>query len=273
MKENNISVISKKLHEIEEIRSLVNISSKSEVVYKYVFGVTDFEKIDLYIKVFTNENYIVISKLNNYFVNEYEVISYKFINNTKNIIELTFVNNNNIFEYLSGNEKNMIVFDKDRVFKDLSEQKSNSNWIMPKEDEFIEEIIQFLFNLSEIALCYKKKNYIKVSLLKNDLLDNLIYMLNCYISLKYNNHVIVNQYGNGLRDYLEEQKFNEFEYIVLESSRDDIWTIIFKSAQLYRTIGLYISEKLKYTYPKREDVKIMNILREIYKEEQWKKGF
>ncbi|MFM1541173.1 aminoglycoside 6-adenylyltransferase, partial [Helcococcus ovis] len=65
-----------------------------------------------------------------------------------------------------------------------------------------------------------------------------------------------------------EQKFNEFEYIVLESSRDDIWTIIFKSAQLYRTIGLYISEKLKYTYPKREDVKIMNILREIYKEEQ-----
>ncbi|MFM1539515.1 aminoglycoside 6-adenylyltransferase, partial [Helcococcus bovis] len=188
--------------------------------------------------------------------------------NTKNIVELFFINNEAIFSYISNNEKNVIIFDKDRILKDLSKEEVNSNWILPKEDEFIEEIIDFLFNLSEIAINYKNKNYIKASLLKNDLIDNLIYMLNCYISLKYNNHVIVDQYANRLRDYLGEDEFNEFEYIVSESARNDIWTIIFKAAQLYRTIGLYISEKLKYTYPKREDVRILNILREIYKEEE-----
>ena len=271
MNKPNISEIKNKIYEIEDIRTLVDITRQDDIIDQLVFGINNFENIDVYIKSFINSENILLSKLRNFYIDEYEVISYKYIDIDKNYFNLYFVSNENIFNYIFNNENKTIIFDKDRVLKDLSDNKVNSKWIMPKEDEFIEEIIQFLFNLSEIAINHKNKNYIKASLLKNDLVDNLIYMLNCYISLRYNNHVIVDQYANELRNHLDNEQFKEFEYIVSESAKNDIWTIIFKAAQLYRSVALYISEKMNYSYPKKEDVKILSILRQLYKEEQWKK--
>ena len=173
--------------------------------------------------------------------------------------------NENLKSYLTNYKKFDILIDKDNIFSDY--QVANiieNNWLVPNKDDFIEECVDFYLELVELALNYQESNTIGANMLKQSIIDKLIFMINSYMAIKYKNGVRLNQNAINYKTYLDREYYDQFQFILLSDGQENIWTIIFKSAQLFRSVALEVAREMEYSYPKKEDVKTMESLRNIY---------
>ncbi|MDY3052781.1 MAG: aminoglycoside 6-adenylyltransferase [Ndongobacter sp.] len=72
--------------------------------------------------------------------------------------------------------------------------------------------------------------------------------------------------GKNLKAYLDASCYEHFLNAFAFSKMDSIWNSLFQSCVLFRKMGLLVGEKCGYEYPKRADVEILQMLRQIWEE-------
>lgn len=261
------------------IKSIIYITENENqtITKKYlhtiVFGLEDYSKVKSVIKHFIGDSKVILSKISEEIFINVKYTNYEVLFEDANLYQLIFLENKDIKEYITLYKKIIVLLDREDELSDKKNSKFDSNWTMPNKDVFIEECIDFYIELVQVALNFEENNISKAYILKNSILDRLVYIINSHLSLKYKNGIKVNQYGHNFSVYLEKEYYEEFIHILLSNGEKDLWTSIFKSAQLYRSIALHIAEVEGFIYPKKEDVQTMGVLRNLYnKERKWKKG-
>lgn len=275
MSYNYVSNIKDDLLSQENLRSLVYISEKEnqilqkEYLHQIIIGVEDYENTNSLINIFNGNSKIILSKISEQLFINIKYINYIVFHDDSKMYQLILMENKDVENYLKIYKRYIIAIDKDNILeqKDSNEVLSN-NWFLPNKDDFIEECIDFFIELVQIGLNYEEGNYIKANILKNSMEDRLIYIINTYLSIKYKNGIKVNQYGLNFKTYLENEYYEDFIYIIESNGNTDLWTALFKSAQLYRALALNIANTQEYVYPKKEDVETMKTLRKIYNKEK-----
>lgn len=254
----------------DNIKSIIYISENEnqtitkKYLHQIVFGVEDYSEMKFLINTFNKDSNIVLSKISEEILINVKYTNYIVLYEDANMHQLIFLDNKDLKEYIKLYKKYLIIIDKDDILADEINSQYDSNWVIPNKDIFIEECIEFFIELVQVALNYEEKNVSKAIILKNSILDRLVYMINSYLSIKYKNGIKVNQYGHNFSVYLEKDYYEEYLYILLSDGKEELWTSIFKSAQLFRSIALHIADTEDYTYPKKEDVHTMKILRDLY---------
>lgn len=157
-----------------------------------------------------------------------------------------------------------ILIDKTKAIKKLPKVKDRYDWYVPKAKEFYNNCLGFFMTLTDIATAVTNRQIVKANFLFDELKKELLNVANLYIGQKYGEMVAVNSLGDNIKTYLDKDMYQEFEGIFSTGKVDEFWTSIFKAGQLYRRLGLEVSEKFAYKYPKKEDVETMNFLRQVY---------
>lgn len=139
------------------------------------------------------------------------------------------------------------------------------NYDLPKEYEFDQCQRQFFSYALESSFLLVERNQISASLKMQELRYELLKMIDWYIIDKFSKKKNVGKDFENVAYSIEE----EYRSLALEtfSNTDylEIYNSIFKSCQLFRKLGLIVSEKLGFPYLKKEDVECLKVLRSNYK--------
>lgn len=247
-------------------KKLSYIYSKSMMEHKLLVCLKDLSNFSDIVRDISNDKDIILSKIVPQKINSIDSYNYKIFSNEK-YIELIFVNIseiNNVLKCLGNFE---IISDKDDVLVEYDEKSQEyAHLRIPDGDEYIEECIEFYFELISIYVNLHNENILKTNLLKSEIINKLIRVSNVFIAIKYNNKIILNKYGQNIQIYLDEEYYEEL--VKITNIQEDTWTFMFKSAQLFRKIAMTIAKKENYIYPKKQDVEVMEYLRRKYNEEK-----
>lgn len=275
MKNNYMDQLRIDLEKNENIRSLIYIFNKG-LKFSYsgglklhtlIIGLDGYESLKEVLDSTISSENIIISKIQEYQYKEIHYVDSKIVTDTGKLLQLFLLKQEDLEIFLEKYRSYEVLFDKDSFIKSIKSSSDERNyWLIPDKFEFESKVIDFYIDLSEAVLSRQDGDLIKSNLKFDDLLDELLDLINVYISIKYDGNIFVDTMGTNLKTYLENDYFDEFEYVVNLDRRNDFWTGIFKMASLYRRIALYIAEKLSYEYPKEEDVRTLEFLRKLYKE-------
>lgn len=257
----------------DQIRTLLEINEKENRnlrnvhIVEAIIGIDEYDNFPDVIEKFNADREIILSKLTEkIYINE-KYVEY-IVSFDDELYKIYIIDNSDLVGLLPLFSKFEVHIDKDIVLGEDYKVENTTEWIIPDKDDFIEECIDFYIELFESALNYEEGNVIKANLLRNNIVDRLIYIINTFISLKYNNKIKTDQFALNYSMYLDNDIYESFRYINLSNGDEDFWTSIFKSAQVFRSIALEIAVILEYTYPKKEDVEIMQVLRQLYNKER-----
>lgn len=276
MRENYLLETKLNLESVYQVRSLLYLFDKGiKFAYssdlnhhKYIIGIYQYEDISKIISAFENVDKIVLSKVRELQIDEITYVSYKFVYEIGKYFEVIIVEQDKLLDILYRFKNFEVLLDKDKFVKKYDKDSVKTIfWSRPDELEFQESNKEFFLKLINITLYSKEEDFIKSNLYFDDIIDDLIDIINTYIAVKYDNNIFLDVYGTNLKRYLENDYYDELEYILNLDRKNDLWTGIFKSARLYRSMALEISNKLKYEYIKQEDVDVMKYLRDVYDKE------
>lgn len=276
MRENYLLETKLNLESVYQVRSIlylfdrgIKFAYSSELNnHKYILGVYQYEDISKIIQAFENVDKMVISKIRELQIDEISYVSYKFVYEMGKSFEVIIVEQEKLLDILYRFRNFEILLDKDKFVKKYDKDSINTIfWSRPDELEFEQSSKEFFLKLINITLYHKDKDFIRSNLLFDDIIDDLIDVINTHIAVKYDNNIYLDVYGTNLKRYLDNDYYDELEYILNLDRKNDLWTGIFKSARLYRSIALEICNKLKYEYIKQEDVDVMKYLRDVYDKE------
>ena len=246
-------------------KKLSYVYSKSMMEHRLLVGLSDLSKFSDIIREISRDSEIILSRIEPQKIEDIHSYKYKIFSNEK-YIELIFVNAsdiNNVLKYLGNFE---IISDKNDLLAEYDENlRQYNHFKIPDGDEYIEQCIEFYFELINIYINLHSENILKTNLLKSEIINKLINISNIFITVKYDNKIILDKYGQNIQTYLDEEYFNEL--LKITNIQEDTWTFMFKSAQLFRKIAMTIAEKKNYIYPKKQDVDIMEYLRLKYSKE------
>lgn len=275
MKNNYMDQLRIDLEKHENIRSLIYIFNKG-LKFSYsgglnlhtlIVGLDGYDSLKDVLDSTILSKDKIISKMQEYQYKEIHYVDSKIVTGTGKLLQLFLLKQEDMEIFLEKYRSYEVLFDKDSFVKAITNSTDERNyWLIPDKFEFESKAVDFYIDLSETVLSRQDGDLIKSNLKFDDLLDELLDLLNIYISIKYDGGIFVDTMGSNLKTYLENDYFDEFEYIVNLDRKNDFWTGIFKMASLYRRVALYIAEKLSYEYPKEEDVRTLEFLRKSYKE-------
>lgn len=155
------------------------------------------------------------------------------------------------------------VYDEEEIESDL--EREENIYKMPKAYEF-EECSKNFFSLSlDTSFSLLSRDKISAGFKMEALRDELYKLLNWYIIDKYNGGMNIGNYGDNLIHTLEADLRDEIVEIFSNSEIIDTYTAIFKACQIFRKIGMEFAKKNNFTYPKRDDVYSLKLLRKNYK--------
>lgn len=275
MKDNYMDQLKIDLEKNENIRSLIYIFNKG-LKFSYsgmlklhtlIIGLEGYDSLKEVLDSSLLSKDKIISKMQEYQYKEIHYVDSKILIGNGKLLQLFLLKQEELTIFLEKYKNYEVLIDKDSFLESLDlSSKKKAYWLIPDKFEFESKALDFYMDLSESVLSRMDGDLIRSNLKFDDLLDELLDTFNIYIGIKYDGSIFVDSMGSNLKTYLENEYYDEFEYIVNLDRKNDFWTGIFKMASLYRKISLYIAEKLSYEYPKEDDVKTLRFLRSLYKE-------
>lgn len=230
-----------------------------------ILGIKDYEHSADIVNAIDEGQEKLISSIHEYTYNDVHYLRYKAYFENSKAMEFIFVKDDQIITLLDKYKNLEIIKDKDKKVKEyLIDEPEKSFWPILDEFEFHWQTRGFFQLILDSVFYHRDGDAVKSNLVFNEITDEILDMLNVYISIKYNNKVLVDARGENLKTYLDNDYYDQFVYICELDRINDYWTGIFKSASLYRRIGLEIAKIKGYEYPKEEDVRIMSYLRNLY---------
>lgn len=219
----------------------------------------DLEKIfDDYVLINKKKDFFRIDKRDQQFT-KFEIFT---MDSTKIIVNIIHYDLKGDFVKSLKGDLNF-VYDEENIEGEL--EREENLYKLPKAYEF-EECSKNFFSLSlDTSFSLLSRDKISAGFKMQALRDELYRLLNWYIIDKYNGGMDIGEYGNNLIHTLEANLKDDIVEVFSNPDIIDTYTAIFKLCQIFRKIGMEFAKKNNFTYPKRDDVYSLKLLRKNYK--------
>lgn len=270
MKKELLKSLKEKIANIDNIRLAINIEKRNQVIsvkesssiVELIIGLEEVGNIKLFSSMFYKEQDLVLITEEKYQHKNVECQILKIVLKSKVLFKIIFVDRDEVLNLMDGFSNYEVIVDKDRVISKKDVQKNRID--LPSPEEFNNSSKNFYFKLAELSIMLENKNLVRANYFYDNLKKDLLALANIYISIKYSQNIQNSVYGEGLNIYLDKELYEDYQEIFSTNDVDSFWTSIFLMAGLYRKMGLEISRKMSFEYPKLEDRETMSFIRQIY---------
>ncbi|MDO5026829.1 MAG: aminoglycoside 6-adenylyltransferase [Tissierellia bacterium] len=266
----NLTDIKNRIKKIDNVRVFIRVDSmdgahaRNIKEFDFILGLSHIDSFYLLKDLFFDEKDLILKK-EDHIEQPYSFYSIKAVTNKNVKFKIGFVGVESLNHYLNNISSYTLIYDKDKsLFREKKYDESLVFKSQINESNFKQEAISFFMNLTETASALSKRDLLVANFMydvcKKDMLD----LLRLYVYVKYEKKVIVGKSGQELSRHLDEDYLDAFIKSFNTISISSFWDSIFSLASLHRKLGLEISRKENYYYPKKEDVDTMNYLRFLY---------
>lgn len=236
--------------------------------YDVIFAVNDFDNFELGEDFLTSLDYIFLyltreRKLN--FTDPGEEYSYIILLANGVKIDITIIPVESISKLTSSETLLSLVMDKDNLISQLAGSSDiGHRMLRPTKNEFEKNNYDFFYAVIELLPSLYRSNLTRASLNYRKLVDRLLTSLAWQTSYNADFKLDLG------RDYAYLEKFMEDKYkrayFDAISYRDinELWQALFACLALFRKLGLSLSTRLNYDYPKKLDVAMVDYVREVW---------
>lgn len=270
MNSMDIVDIKNRIKKIDNVRAFLSVDSNNKSLLKnikdisLILALQNLESFYLLKDLFFHQENVLLSQ-ERYNEIPYPFYELKVVTNKNEKISIIFIKLENLNEYLNNISSYTVVYDKDKVL--LSEKIYDEKVVFENEINevnFKSNVVSFFINIIEVASSLSRRDLVVANFQYELSKKQALELMRLYIYLKYEKRVVVGKLGQNLNKHLDKEYLNMFIKALGCGNIEELWNSIFTMASLFRKIGLEISRKLEYDYPKKEDVDSMNYLRFLY---------
>lgn len=149
----------------------------------------------------------------------------------------------------------------------LKEEVAEANLVfkLPREFEFDECGKNFFSLALDVSFNLLSRDIISAGFKMQAMRDELFKLLNWYIIDKFNQGMDAGESGKNFIHTLEADLKEELILTFRSNDIMDFYSSIFASCQLFRKVGMKLAEKFEFSYPKKDDVYTLKLLRKNFK--------
>lgn len=149
----------------------------------------------------------------------------------------------------------------------LKEEVAEANLVfkLPREFEFDECGKNFFSLALDVSFNLMSRDMISAGFKMQAMRDELFKLLNWYIIDKFNQGMDAGESGKNFIHTLEADLKEELILTFRSNDIMDFYSSIFASCQLFRKVGMKLAEKFEFSYPKKDDVYTLKLLRKNFK--------
>lgn len=149
----------------------------------------------------------------------------------------------------------------------LKEEVAEANLVfkLPREFEFDECGKNFFSLALDVSFNLLSRDMISAGFKMQAMRDELFKLLNWYIIDKFNQGMDAGESGKNFIHTLEADLKEELILTFRSNDIMDFYSSIFASCQLFRKVGMKLAEKFEFSYPKKDDVYTLKLLRKNFK--------
>lgn len=136
---------------------------------------------------------------------------------------------------------------------------------LPREFEFDECAKNFFSLALDVSFNLMSRDMICAGFKMQAMRDELFRLLNWYVVDKFNQGMDAWESGKNFVHTLEADIKDELLLTFMSKDIMDTYGAIFSACQLFRKIGMKLAEKFEFTYPKKDDVYTLKLLRKNFK--------
>ncbi|MBS5989147.1 aminoglycoside 6-adenylyltransferase [Anaerococcus hydrogenalis] len=212
-------------------------------------------------------DYALINKRKDYFKHDkknQQFTKFEIYTNDSTKIGLTIISLDLAGDFIKLCPGN-IEFISDQI--NLKEEVTDNKEVykLPRGFEFDEASKNFYSLALDVSFYLMSRDMISAGFKMQAMRDELFKLLNWYIIDKFNRAKDAGEFGENLIHTLEADIKEDVLMTFGAKDIGDIYNSIFKACQLYRRIGMELADKFDFTYPKRDDVYTLKLLRKNYK--------
>ncbi|MDU3153643.1 MAG: aminoglycoside 6-adenylyltransferase [Anaerococcus hydrogenalis] len=213
------------------------------------------------------DDYAIVNKRKDFFKHDkknQQFTKFEIYTNDSTKISLNIISNDLAGDFIKLCPGNIeFICDEINLKEEISE--NNVVYKLPREFEFDESSKNFFSLALDVSFYLMSRDIISAGFKMQAMRDELFKLLNWYVIDKFNKTKDAGEFGENLIHTLEAEIKDDL--ILTFGSRDvvDVYNSIFKACHLYRKIGMDFAEKLDFSYPKRDDVYTLKLLRKNYK--------
>ena len=149
----------------------------------------------------------------------------------------------------------------------LKEEVEQTKFVykLPREFEFDECGKNFFSLALDVSFNLMSRDVISAGFNMQAMRDELYKLLNWYIIDKFNKGMDAGENGKNLIHTLEADLKEELILTFRSNDIMDFYSSIFSACQLFRKVGMKLAEKFEFSYPKKDDVYTLKLLRKNFK--------
>jgi aminoglycoside 6-adenylyltransferase len=157
-----------------------------------------------------------------------------------------------------------ILLDKDGILKDLPKPMYKGFVLTkPNEKTFNENVKEFWFECYHVAK-YLYRNDLWVTKTRDQLTKKfLLQMLKWNEACKRNWSFSPKDDGKQMSDWLDKKYWNELQNCFGRFAKEDEWTALINTIQLYQTVAKETARFLQYKYDERLEEKMFQFVKEL----------
>lgn len=155
------------------------------------------------------------------------------------------------------------ICDEINLKEEVEEQKLV--YKLPREFEFDECCKNFFSLALDVSFNLMSRDMISAGFKMQAMRDELYKLLDWYIIDKFNKAMDAGESGKNFIHTLEADLKEEFILTFRSNDIMDFYSSIFAACQLFRKVGMKLAEKFEFSYPKKDDVYTLKLLRKNFK--------
>lgn len=162
-----------------------------------------------------------------------------------------------------------VLLDKDNLTHGIK-PSSYSAFVTkkPTEEDYTKLMNDFWWNAIYVAKnLWRNELYSSKFMLDNVIRFSLLFqkVTEWYIGVQHGWNVNPNKSGRWLKNYLDMQTWMDLEMIFAEANKEDNWKAMFRSADLFKQLGVEVGTKLGYSYPYHTEQYVKKYLLKVNK--------
>lgn len=192
-------------------------------------------------------------------------INYIILTDQGRKVDISFRPIDQVSDLISSDTLLSLLMDKDNLIKSLPVSSDISYRIIrPTKNEYEQTIYEFFTNIIEVLPYLYRNHYTGAALAFRDIHDSLIKMLAWNLAYTKDFKLNLGKNYRHLESYLDDESLEVYKDCLEFTSIGEMWKASFACLALFRKMGLLLSDRLAYPYPKKMDVKIVGYVRETW---------
>lgn len=182
-----------------------------------------------------------------------------------NRIDLGIQIKEKMLEGYTNDKLTILLLDKDNCLPQIPQSSDEDYWVKkPTELQYASCCNEFWWCLNNVGKGIARDELPYAMWMFNVVVrDMLVRMIEWYIGINTDFSVSAGKLGKFFKKYLPKEFYEMYSKTYSDSDYNNLWTSVFISCELFRTIAMTVSEHFGYTYNQSEDTNMTEYLIKI----------